>query len=297
MKLSALYLSVLSTLFLWGCQAQTSQENEALPELSNAVSEFKWPRSFDYLGENSILVFSGTQDWRHDSGIAAASNFWATETDQSGVGFFTTEHPEIFDPQYLSKFSVIVLNNMTGLGLLNENQKTAIENFVKNGGGLILQHGSGDGSIGENWPWYRDLVGTVFIGHPADPQFQNARVVTLVTDHPVMSGIGEDFYHTEEWYSFDGPVSGKVTVLAGLDENTYSPRNDVYGDVSDLRMGPEPSDHPIIWAKCPSEGRMVYSALGHHVESYETDAHLTLLRNAMAWVRKETDAAGEACPR
>jgi type 1 glutamine amidotransferase len=264
--------------------------------ISDVTEEFKWPRSFGYLGENSILVFSGTQNWRHDSGIAAASNFWATETDKNGVGLFTTEHPEIFDPQYLSKFSVIVFNNMTGLGLLNESQKTAIQSFAESGGGLILQHGSGDGSAGANWPWYRDLVGTKFIGHPADPQFQNARVVTLAENHPVMFGIGPEFYHTEEWYSFDGSVSGDVVVLAGLDESSYSPRNDVYGDVSDLRMGPEPSDHPIIWAKCPGEGRMVYSALGHHVQSYETEAHLTLLRNAMAWVRKETDPQGESCP-
>lgn len=295
MKLSTLCLSVLSVAFLWGCQADISQDSETSLQVE-AKAEFPWPRSFGYLGENSILVFSGTQDWRHDSGISAASNFWASETDEKGIGLFTTEHPEIFDPQYLSKFSVIVFNNMTGKDLLSDEQKVAIQTFAESGGGLILQHGSGDGSVGEGWPWYKDMVGTVFIGHPADPQFQTARVVTLVADHPVMSGLAEGFSHNEEWYSFDGPVSGKVTVLAGLDESTYSPRNDVYGDVSDLRMGPEPFDHPIIWAKCPGEGRMVYSALGHHVQSYETEAHLTLLKNAMAWVRKESDPTGETCP-
>jgi type 1 glutamine amidotransferase len=111
-----------------------------------------------------------------------------------------------------------------------------------------------------------------------------------------MAGSKDEFSHTDEWYSFDGPVTGQVTVLAGLDESSYSPVNNVYGEVSDLRMGPEASDHPIIWAKCPGQGRMVYSALGHNIASFDNHAHQKLLRNAMAWVRKESDVDGEFCP-
>ncbi len=297
MKINALCLSVLSPFLFWGCTssgAETKQEEVTTPSVK---SDFKLPRSFDYLGENSVLIFSGTQDWRHDSGIAGASAFWAAETDKNGVGLFTTEAPEIFNQTYLEKFSVIILNSMTGSQILNQSQRQALQKFVEEGGGIILQHGSGDGSAGENWPWYKELVGTTFIGHPADPQFQMAMVVTLATDHPVMLGLEEGFSHKDEWYSFEGPVKGKVTVLAGLDESTYSPVNNVYGDVSDLRMGPEATDHPIVWAKCPGQGRMVYSALGHHVESYENEAHLTLLRNAMAWVRQERDPDGAFCPQ
>jgi type 1 glutamine amidotransferase len=123
-------------------------------------------------------------------------------------------------------------------------------------------------------------------------KFQRADVVTLAINHPVMEGLGAKFSHIDEWYSFTGPVEGEVIVLAGLDESTYSPVNKVYG-VEDLRMGPEPSDHPIIWAKWPGDGKIVYSALGHKVDAYENDSHKTLLKNAMAWVRAEGD---EGCP-
>lgn len=262
--------------------------------------KFKWPRSYDYMAENAVLVFSGTTDWRHDSGIAGATGFWTGEADKDGTGIFTTEHPGVFKAENLEKFSVIVFNSVTGPDVLNASQKAAVETFVSNGGGMILHHGSGDSSAAENWPWLRDLLGTKFVSHPMAPQLQKAHVVTLAPEHPVMEGLSEGFFHVDEWYTFDGPVKGEVTVLSGLDESTYSPVNTVYGDVSDLRMGPEPSDHPIIWAKCLGEtkgtGRVVYSALGHTVDSYANAGHQTMLRQAMAWVKQDTDPEGSFCP-
>ena len=263
---------------------------------SASADEMVWPRSYQYLTENSVLVFSGTRDWRHDSGIAGATAFWAREADENGTGIFTTENPAVFSKSNLDKFSIVVLNSMTG-DVLNPAQKMALERFVQDGGGLIIHHGGGDGSSGETWPWYKDLIGTVFISHPMDPQIQTASVVTLAPDHPVMAGLENSFSQADEWYSFDGSVQGKATILAGLDETTYSPVNNIYGDVSDLRMGPEPSNHPIIWAKCPGKGRMVYSALGHNMASFDTQAHQTLLRNAMAWVRKDSNPEGQSCPK
>lgn len=259
------------------------------------ADEMVLPRSFEALKENSVLLFSGTEDWRHDSGIAGAAAFWARETDKNGTGFFTTENPEIFNSGNLHNFSVVVFNSMTG-DVLNAAQKRDLQRFVESGGGLIIHHGGGDGTSAKEWPWYKKIIGTEFVSHPMDPQIQEAFVVTLAPDHPVMSGLKSGFLHSDEWYTFAGPVQGDVIVLAGLDESTYSPVNNVYGDVSDLRMGEKPSDHPIIWAKCPGEGRVVYSALGHNILAYESQAHQYILRNAMAWVRKESDQEGRGCP-
>lgn len=253
--------------------------------------EFQWPRSYDYMPENATLVFSATTDWRHNSGIAGASAFWSRESDENGSGIFITEDAGVFTDENLEKFSVIVMNSATG-DVLTRDQQIAIERFVENGGGLIAQHAMGDSSLAGFWPWWEDQLGTEFVSHPADPQFQTADVVVLAEGHPVVEGLGAKFSHNDEWYTFTGPISGDVVVLAGLDESTYSPLNKVYG-VEDLRMGPKPEDHPIIWAKCPGNGKIVYSALGHKAESYDSDPHRKLLQNAMAWVRKD---GSEGCP-
>jgi len=282
---------ILTCLSLGACTV--SPDAEAAPETtSSSQAEFTWPRSYEYMPEEATLVFSATSDWRHDSGIAGASAFWSREADENGSGLFITEDARVFSDENLSKFEVVILNSVTG-PVLNEDQQAALERFVNSGGGLIAQHGTGDSSLAKSWPWWEEQLGTEFVSHPADPQFQAADVVSLASDHPVMKNIGAKFSHTDEWYTFTGPVGGKVIVLAGLDESTYSPVNKVYG-VEDLRMGPLPSDHPIIWAKCSGEGKIVYSALGHKADSYDSEGHKKVLRNAMAWVRSEGD---QGCPR
>ena len=282
----------LSAALLAACAPapEASTEGDAAV-VESASSDFAWPRSYEYMPEGATLVFSATRDWRHDSGIAGASAFWSREADTNGSGIFITEDARVFSGKNLEKFDVIVMNSATG-DVLTKDQQAAIEAFVQNGGGLIAQHAMGDSSLAGYWPWWEAQLGTEFVSHPADPQFQTADVVSLAQSHPVMAGLGERFSHTDEWYTFTGPVSGDVVVLAGLDESTYSPVNKVYG-VEDLRMGPEPEDHPIIWAKCPGQGKIVYSALGHKTDSYYSEPHQTLLKNAMAWVRSDDNAG---CP-
>jgi len=291
MKHLSFFLSVVLI-----CACAPTAQTDPIPETqaaeaSDPMAPLILPRSLDYMPEGAALIFSATADWRHDSGIAGASAFWAREADENGSGLYTTEDARVFTPEFLEKFDVIVMNSATG-DVLSKDQQLAIETFVENGGGLIAQHAMGDSSLAEVWPWWETQLGTKFISHPADPQFQKADVVSLAPSHPVMAGLGAKFSHSDEWYTFTGPVGGDVVVLAGLDESTYSPVNKVYG-VEDLRMGPNPSDHPIVWAKCPGKGKIVYSALGHKADAYDSKPHTTLLRNAMKWVRSK---GAEGCP-
>jgi len=282
----------LSAALIFACTPAASPEPDiATEDDASSASGFAWPRSYDYMPDGATLVFSATRNWRHDSGIAGAQAFWSRESDENGSGIFITEDPRVFSEENLKKFDVIVMNSATG-NVLKSSHKSAIQKFVEDGGGLIAQHAMGDSSLAGFWPWWKSQLGTDFISHPADPQFQAADVISLAEAHPVMAGLGSKFSLIDEWYTFSGPVSGEVIVLAGLDESTYSPVNKVYG-VEDLRMGPEPGDHPIIWAKCPGQGKLVYSALGHKTDSFDSKPHQMLLRNAMAWVRSDSD---EGCP-
>ena len=256
--------------------------------LSPVTESFAFPRSYEYMPDNAVLVFSATRDWRHDSGIAGANAFWSRHSDETGRGLFITEDPRVFD-QDLSKFGVIVLNSPTG-DILSPSQQAAVESFVQAGGGLVAQHAAGDSSLAGFWPWWEAQLGTEFVSHPFDPQFQEADVVMLA-NHPVVDGLGARFNMSDEWYTFTQVPDGEVVLLAGLDESTYSPVNTVYGP-EDLSMGPNPSDHPIVWARCPGEGRVVYSALGHKADAYDDPNHRRLLLNALAWVH----ADGPGCP-
>jgi type 1 glutamine amidotransferase len=245
----------------------------------------------------AMLVFSKTLEWRHNEGIAGADRYFVELGATLNMPVFTTVDSSVFNSEDLKRFKLVVFNNTTG-DVLKESEQQAFEAWLKAGGGWIGIHGSGDGSQQAGWPWYQEnLIGPVFISHPMAPQFQEAKLETLATDHPVMSGIPTEWRHIDEWYTFDGtPQEHRLVPLIGLDETTYSPVNTVYGDVSDLRMGPDSINHPIVWAGCVGDGRTVYSGLGHQVTAYDQEVPGKLLENAARWVLREVDAAGTGCP-
>lgn len=243
----------------------------------------------------AILVFSRTDGWRHNEGIAGADRFWVDFARANGMGIFTTVNGAVFNPEQLSRFELVVFNNMTGDALSPE-QEAAFEDWLKAGGAWIGIHGAGDSSQSE-WGWYQDeLIGPGFISHPAAPHIQDAVVEVLAPDHPVMAGIPARFHHSDEWYTFDSRAQDHgFTALAGLDESTYSPRNTVYG-VEDLRMGEGAENHPIIWTGCVGEGRTFYSAIGHFEDSYDSPVNRQILENAYNWTTGKTDPEGAHCP-
>lgn len=250
------------------------------------------PVPTEHMPEPAMLIYSETHGWRHEEGIAGGNVALMEIAQDKGLGYFTTQHAEVFNADTLSRFDLIVFNSATG-DSLTADQKAAFKAWLANDGSVILIHGSIDASQ-KDWSFYQDeLVGPHFISHPMAPQFQAADVVVLNTGHPVMAGLPDRFEATDEWYSFDGVPDGRFVTLAGLDETTYSPRNTVYG-VEDLRMGDQPEDHPIIWARClPDGGRIVASALGHTIESFEAVEHRQLLSNAIDWTMQAgADAVG-----
>ncbi|MEM9839719.1 MAG: ThuA domain-containing protein, partial [Pseudomonadota bacterium] len=236
---------------------------------SPAHSEpYPWPRSGQYLREPAVLVFSKTRDWRHESGIPAATLFVVETAEELGMGVHSTEDGRIFNDADLSRFSIVVMNNVTGAAIEADEQKV-LEKWIAAGGGVLAIHGAGDGSM-TNWRWYLNtVIGAEFTGHPMGPQFQDAGVHVLSPGHPVTEGLPLQFIHNDEWYSFTAPPRGPFIPLLGLDESTYQQSGTVFGPPERMVMGPTPSDHPVAWATCAGTGRIVYSALGHRAQAYK----------------------------
>jgi len=283
---------VFGAVLISACDAQTSSEQMSTAEVST-YDKFAPPVP-GHLEPPTLLVFSKTRSWRHEDGIAGADLHMVKLARKMGYSIFSTENGAIFNADDLSKFRIVVMNNFTG-DSLSPAQEAAVETWVKAGGGLLAVHGSGDASH-KGWPWYADdVIGPTFISHPMDPQMQEARVETLAPNHPIAMGIPSEWRAVEEWYTFDSVPNEKFTVIAGIDESTYSPVNNVYGEVSDLRMGEGAENHPIMWSRCIEGGRTFYSAIGHLETAYDNPFYQQLLENAARWVAKETDKDGQGC--
>jgi len=235
----------------------------------------------------AVLVFTKTNGFRHVDGIAGGLGAIDTMSEASGYSVFATENGAVFNPRDLAMFDAVVFLNATG-DLFNEDQERALQTYVESGGGWVGIHAAGDGSHA-GWPWYREnLVGADFTAHIMGPQFQTATVKLENTGHPVLQAIPETFAHEEEWYSWaESPRVEGFTVLATLDENSYTPVQKIFGVENDLRMG----DHPVVWSNCVGQGRSVYLAMGHQAAAFEQPQVAALLDNAINWARSNATCA------
>lgn len=293
-------LYLLPLVLLAACSSEVPEKSLSESKPTTVVGEQvpTTSRYFNFVPTPSILIFSETRDWRHEEGIAGANLAIMKAAKEMGHGYYTTEHSGIFNDKDLARFDVVVFNNMTGDALTPE-EETAFAKWQSKGNGTVLLHGAGDDSH-QDWDFYHnEVLGATFVSHPMDPQFQEARVEVLAPKHPVMQGLPSEFMATDEWYTFEAVPSDDFIVLAGLDESTYSPVNNAYGDRSDLRMGPKTSDHPIIWARClgDNQARTVFTAMGHRYETFETTEALLILKNMLNWAAKKTDPESSGCAK
>lgn len=237
----------------------------------------------------AILVFSKTNGFRHDEPIKLGHALFADMAKENGWGHYQTENGAAFSPEILSRFDAVVFNNVSG-DVFTAGQRAALKAFLEKGGGFVGVHASG-GDFSYKWNWYVNaLIGTQFKGHPMDPQFQKATVRVEDKTNPATAALPDTWERTDEWYSFEkSPRGPGFTILATLDESTYSPEMNMPWASTDIRMG---KDHPIIWTHCIGTGRIFYSALGHANESYAEPLFRQHLAGATKWALR---AEGTGC--
>ncbi|NND66343.1 MAG: ThuA domain-containing protein [Halioglobus sp.] len=238
------------------------------------------PRLPTDLESPAVLVFTKTNSFRHVDGIEGGSAVLEELVAKRGWGHFHTENGAVFNAQDLSRFDAVVFLNASG-DMLNEDQEAVFETWMEAGGGWLGVHAAGDGSH-LTWQWYRDnLIGADFTAHIMGPQFQVASVLLENQRHPVLTGIPDIWQHEEEWYSWaSSPRMEGFTVLATLDEDSYSPTQRMWWSEVDLSMG----DHPVVWSNCIGAGRSVYAAMGHLGEAFRQPQVKRILANALDWL-------------
>jgi cytochrome c len=212
----------------------------------------------------AVLVFSKTEGFRHDSipaGIAAVRQ----QGHVRGFSIDATEDSSAFTDDNLARYKAVVFLSTTG-DVLNPAQQSAFERFIRRGGGFVGVHSAADTEY--DWPFYGALMGAYFSGHP---DIQTATIQIEDQGHPTVSSLPRMWPRRDEWYNFQRNPRGNVTVLATLDERTYS-------------GGTMSPDHPIMWSHVHEGGRSWYTAGGHTTESYAEPPFVEHLGKAVLWV-------------
>ena len=213
-----------------------------------------------------VLVFSKTVGYRHESipdGIAGIEKLGET------TGAFTvdaTEDASVIEAHNLARYTAVIFLQTSGDFLIPE-QVSALQTYMHQGGGFVGIHCASAGMTED--PWYGELVGAVFVGHP-DPQEATVKLEANNRDHTIVAGMPETWDWHDEWYNFRANPRGKVDVLITVDESTYTGG----------KMG---TDHPLAWCRNFEGGRSFYTALGHFGEAYRNVSFMSHIRSGIFW--------------
>ncbi|MEM6342239.1 MAG: ThuA domain-containing protein [Bacteroidota bacterium] len=195
-----------------------------------------------------ILIFSKTSAFRHHSiekGVEVVQQMLAAKN----IVTTTTEDATYFNEDSLVQYSAIIFLNTTG-DVLNSAQQADFERYIQAGGGFVGIHAATDTEY--HWPWYKQLAGAYFAGHPA---IQEANLRCISPADPCCQAIPETWSFRDEWYNFRA-INPNIEVLMELDESSYE-------------GGKNGESYPIVWKHQYDGGRSFYTGMGHLEATFE----------------------------
>ncbi len=176
-------------------------------------------------GKKRVLLFEKMTGFRDGPSVEAANAAFKKLAERNGWALVVTDKGGSMHPAVLKKFDVVVWNNVSG-DVLTLTQRKVFQRFVEGGGGFVGVHGSAGDPV-YFWDWYPDtLIGARFIGHPSNPQFQDAKVQVEISANGIAKDLAPGWTMNDEWYSFakSARLNG-ATVIATLDEKSYAPNS------------------------------------------------------------------------
>jgi type 1 glutamine amidotransferase len=226
----------------------------------------------------AILIYSGTTGYRHDS-IPAGIQAVTAIAKRRGLSVVASEDLAVFSTASLKRFRAIVLLSCTtdpknpASEWLVGDRRTALQQFVRRGGGVLAIHAAADSHY--HWPWYGRMIGGHFARHP---QGTPTGIVSVVAPgDPGVAGLAPTQRRTDEWYYFDDydPTSKLLVTLdpASIGEADVNP-------------------NPMSWRREVEGGRVFYTAMGHTTASYSEPYFQRLLANGLDWVLSRKSPKG-----
>jgi uncharacterized protein len=186
-----------------------------------------------------------------------ASHGFAVEVANSTSAFL--------DPALASLSLIVPVITMSEI---TKDEVTALTGAVRGGVGLAGFHGQMCDSFRKETE-YQFMTGGQWVSHPGN--IIDYRVNVAKPDDPVMQGIGDFDYHSEQYYMHVDPAN---EVLA---TTTFS------GAHCDFVRGVV---MPVVWKKRYGTGRVFYSALGHTADEFAVPQMRTILERGMLWAAR-----------
>ena len=116
---------------------------------------------------------------------------------------------------------------------------------------------------------YQFMCGGQWVAHPGN--IIDYRVNITRPDDPIMAGLKDFAYHSEQYYMHVDPSN---EVLA---TTTFSGEHASW--IEGVVM-------PVVWKRRHGKGRVFYSALGHVAKEFDVPEMKTILKRGLLWAAR-----------
>jgi hypothetical protein len=239
--------------------------------------------------------YNSMGDGGHRSFSREANTWFPTVAAANGFTYTSTTNWGNLNASYLANYQVVMFfDNLPGDG----NQRTALQNYVTNGGGWLGFHVCAFNQNPSAWSWYfsQFLAMGSFISNTWPP----SAPLLLVEDttHPAMKGLGATFKPADnEWYRWgnDLRTNQNIKILCSIDKSAYPVGTQGVFTWSGAGYV------PVVWTN--KNYKMLYMNMGHNraddvgLSTTFTNASMAkLVLNTLKWLGGATTAIGSDGP-
>ncbi len=210
----------------------------------------------------ALIVWGGWPGHEPEEGAKAVKGLLEAE----GFAVRVETSTKAFADPAIARLSLIV--PIITMARIEKDELASLEEAIRGGVGLGGYHG-GMGDAFREAPDYQFMVGGQWVAHPGN--VIDYRVNVTRPDDPVMAGIGDFDYRSEQYYMHVDPAN---EVLA-----TTTFNGDHASWIDGVVM-------PVVWKRRHGKGRVFYSSLGHVAKEFEVPEMRTILQRGLAWAAR-----------
>ncbi len=211
----------------------------------------------------ALIVWGGWSGHEPEQGSAIVSAM----LEEEGFKVYVEDTTEAFaDPAIRDMHLIVPIVTMSKI------EKEELDNLtaaIEGGVGLAGYHGGMSDAFREAVE-YQFMVGGQWVAHPGN--VIDFRVNVKKGDDPIMEGIADFDYHSEQYYMHVDP---RIEVLA---TTTFSGEHAWW--TKDVVM-------PVVWKHSYGKGRVFHSTLGHVSSEFQVPEMRTIVRRGLLWAARE----------
>ncbi len=173
---------------------------------------------------------------------------------------------EAFADKGLGQYDLIV--PAITMSRIEKEELTNLISAVRGGTGLAGFHGLMSDSF-RTEPDYQFMVGGQWVAHPGD--IIDYTVNVTKPDDPIMEGISDFPYHSEQYYMHFDP---SIEVLA---TTTFTGK--YFDEIDGVVM-------PVVWKRRFGKGRVFHITLGHVADEFKVPQMRTIFERGALWAAR-----------